>query len=360
MNLHIVGGFLGSGKTTAIIGAARQLMAQGKRVGVVTNDQGKYLVDTAFYKLADVPTVEVTGGCFCCNYDTLEVRLDQLRRTITPDVIFAESVGSCADIIATVVKPLLTLRASDLTPTSFSVFADARLLRRRLLHQPMPFGDDIVYLFDKQIEEAGLLVINKMDLLSPQEAQETLSLARKRLPQPKLRLQNSLDADSIRDWVTLIETDRRLLSETSLDLDYRRYSAAKATMAVLDETIRIQAPPQQERAVVLQLIYEIVDALRDQAIVVAHLKFFIQSEAGGGKISFPTLPEHGRWEEDMPPVHGKTTVLINAHAEANAHILHTLIQTALRRTASTTGAELNETALTVFNSGTPTPTHRVG
>ncbi len=64
MELHVVGGFLGSGKTTAIIGAAKYLMAHGKRVGVVTNDQGRYLVDTAFFRSEAVPTVEVTGGCF--------------------------------------------------------------------------------------------------------------------------------------------------------------------------------------------------------------------------------------------------------------------------------------------------------
>ena len=50
--LHLVGGFLGSGKTTAIAAAAKLLMAQGLRVGVVTNDQGKYLVDTAFFAAA--------------------------------------------------------------------------------------------------------------------------------------------------------------------------------------------------------------------------------------------------------------------------------------------------------------------
>ena len=52
MNLHLVGGFLGSGKTTAIISAARLLMASGKRVAIITNDQGKYLVDTAFFRAA--------------------------------------------------------------------------------------------------------------------------------------------------------------------------------------------------------------------------------------------------------------------------------------------------------------------
>jgi G3E family GTPase len=48
MNLHLVGGFLGSGKTTGIIAASKLLLSRGLRVGVITNDQGKYLVDTAY------------------------------------------------------------------------------------------------------------------------------------------------------------------------------------------------------------------------------------------------------------------------------------------------------------------------
>ena len=57
MKLHLVGGFLGSGKTIAIIAAAKNLMAEGLCVGVVTNDQGKYLVDTAFLALSGIPTM---------------------------------------------------------------------------------------------------------------------------------------------------------------------------------------------------------------------------------------------------------------------------------------------------------------
>ena len=68
MDLHVVGGFLGSGKTTAIIGAAKELIRRGKKVGIITNDQGKYLVDTAFFRAENIPTMEVTGGCFCCNF----------------------------------------------------------------------------------------------------------------------------------------------------------------------------------------------------------------------------------------------------------------------------------------------------
>ena len=43
----MLGGFLGAGKTTAVAKLAERLTAQGQRVGLITNDQGKELVDTA-------------------------------------------------------------------------------------------------------------------------------------------------------------------------------------------------------------------------------------------------------------------------------------------------------------------------
>jgi G3E family GTPase len=122
IRLHLVAGFLGSGKTTAIANACKLLIRQNQRVGIVTNDQGKYLVDTAFFQLNDFPTVEVIGGCFCCNYSELEDQLDTLIAQVKPQVIFAESVGSCADMVATVIKPLLDLKKGPFSPTSFSVF----------------------------------------------------------------------------------------------------------------------------------------------------------------------------------------------------------------------------------------------
>ena len=261
MDFHIVSGFLGSGKTTAIITASKILMTQDKKVGVVTNDQGKYLVDTAFFELAAVPTVEVTGGCFCCHYDDLDARLAQLKHTAQPDVIFAESVGSCADIVATVIKPLLELRADTFAPTSFSVFTDARMLLRRLQKKPMPFSDDVVYIFDKQIEEAAILVINKRDLISDDDAEELLTLTQTAYPDKVRRLQNSLDPDSVGQWLNLLSSSTNSLPLASLDIDYQRYAAGERKLAWLDETVTLHTSEGMGRAVVLKFITELLDTI---------------------------------------------------------------------------------------------------
>ena len=62
MKVHLVGGFLGSGKTTAITNASVKLRDAGIIAGVVTNDQGNYLVDSRFIDSNAIPLGEVTGG----------------------------------------------------------------------------------------------------------------------------------------------------------------------------------------------------------------------------------------------------------------------------------------------------------
>src|SRR5947209_20288212 len=62
----MIGGFLGAGKTTAILKLAEHLSAKGLQVGLITNDQSVGLVDTALLASHGFAVEEITGGCFCC------------------------------------------------------------------------------------------------------------------------------------------------------------------------------------------------------------------------------------------------------------------------------------------------------
>jgi len=150
MKIHLVNGFLASGKTTAIKQACIELMQKDIKVGVITNDQGIKLVDGDFFKSLQIPNRQVVNGCFCCNYNQLDMNMGSLIETDQPDVIFAESVGSCTDIVATVLKPLQKFHPTfDL---SFSVFADIRLLRILLNGNFFLFDESVNYIYKKQLE----------------------------------------------------------------------------------------------------------------------------------------------------------------------------------------------------------------
>lgn len=354
MKLHLVGGFLGSGKTTAIIQAARAMIARGQRVGVITNDQGRYLVDTAFYRLSAIPTVEVTGGCFCCNYDDLDQHLAQLISAVQPDVIFAESVGSCADIVATVIKPLMKLGSAEVQPSSFSVFTDARLLRYRLLNREMPFSEDVVYIFDKQIEEAGLVVINKMDLLDDSGIEKIEQLFTAAHPGKPFLFQSSLSEQGVRPWIDRIERDSIQLPDQALEVDYQRYGAGEERLAWLDETIRLDFPADGGKALLRDIIASITGELARRGAAIGHLKIMVETAHGSAKLSIPTLDEPG-WEDRVPDVQGEARLLLNARVEISADTLRELVYSALVKS----GVRFTIHNQDAFHPQPPNPTHRI-
>jgi hypothetical protein len=315
-------------------------------------------VDTAFFQ-ESLPTAEVTGGCFCCHYDDLQARLDQLQSGAQPEVIFAESVGSCADLVATVLKPLLTLRRGESAPASFTVFADCRLLRLRLLDEPLPFNDDVMYIFDKQLEEANLVVVNKIDLLSAQAGRELETLARQRYPGKILLKQNSLDPASLAHWVDLIASGAAPLPEQSLQIDYPRYGEGEARLAWLDEEINLKVPAGMGRTIVQRLFEALLAALQQERAAVGHLKILLRAGGVEVKVSFPTLQEAG-WQDQIPDLPGeKVALMLNARVEMKADVLRSLVRRVLDETIQGCGGSYTESGVAYFHPSFPRPTHRI-
>src|SRR5262249_5604974 len=105
----MVGGVPGAGKTTPLSRPGRIYAPQGERVGGGANDQAHDLVDTNTFRSQGLAVEEVPGACFCCRFDDLVSRVGSLQDSEKPDVILAEPVGSCTDLVATVIQPLKDL-----------------------------------------------------------------------------------------------------------------------------------------------------------------------------------------------------------------------------------------------------------
>lgn len=91
----VVCGFLGSGKTSLILGLGRRWAAAGKRVAVVENEIGSNGIDGPLLERSGMLVREITEGCICC---TLALHLREGVAAIIqehhPDVICVEPTGA--------------------------------------------------------------------------------------------------------------------------------------------------------------------------------------------------------------------------------------------------------------------------
>ena len=357
MKLLLVGGFLGSGKTTAIRQAARYLQTRNKKVGVVTNDQGALQVDTEYMIAQNIPTVEVADGCFCCHYDDLEDRIESLLQSEQPDILFAEPVGSCVDLAATVVNPLLTLNPGRFEIV-LSVFADSRLLIKFLQEGRSIFYDNVNYIYENQLREADLIVVNKIDLLTGAQ----LEWAKQRIDAEyrgkTILFQNSLSEESVGRWLAACDEYKDASLRQALNIDYDIYGAGEAELAWLDEEIGIVSPKGNAIGTAYDLMRKLYDSIVDNGYPVGHLKFLLDEGHEQKKVSFTAIPtpeeQHPAGEEA-----DKAVVMVNARIQVAPAILQLLVRQTILEVEGRTGCRITEYNTSAFQPGYPRPTHRI-
>ena len=281
MKIHLLSGFLGSGKTTAIQHASRILIEQGVQTGVIMNDQGSKLVDGDFLNSLGIPGRQVVNGCFCCNYPALETHIVSLIGTEGTEIIFAESVGSCTDIVATVLKPLLHFRPG--AHVTVSAFADVRLLRMMLTGDAGSFDETVRYIYRKQLEEAGIVIVNKVDLINNADLKVIKQLVEEKYGDKIILYQNSLDGHNIQMWLNLLDKYDGADRLPSLSLDYDTYAAGEAKLAWLDQELDIFSINDNALQAAEDLMNHIHRTVCAHPYTIGHLKFLINESI---KISF--------------------------------------------------------------------------
>jgi G3E family GTPase len=243
----MIGGFLGAGKPTAVGWLARRLSREGTRVGLITNDQGRNLVDTAMLRSQGFATEEIAGGCFCCRFDSLIEAAEQLTLSTRPDVFIAEPVGSCTDLAATVTYPLRRIYGDGFTVAPVSVLVDPVRGSRMLGLEPGgAFSGKVRYIYLKQIEEADLVVISKCDLVNSARLDRLRDGIGDRFPGKEI-LTISVRRELYLDpWLERI-THAEQVARDPLALDYERYADGEALLCWLnlyDPTLS-RSPPDR-------------------------------------------------------------------------------------------------------------------
>jgi G3E family GTPase len=364
--LILVGGFLGAGKTTLLAQAAERLTRQGKRVGLIANDQATDLVDSEILKESGSRVEEVAGGCFCCRFPDMIAAMERLAREEKADVLIGEPVGSCTDLSATVLQPLKQLHAHQFELAPFSVLIDVKQVRvlARLRKAAGPaesprFPDNVLYIYEKQLEEADLIVLNKADLLSAAELAELKASLAERFPNTPLITISALTGDGVDAWLDFVSRGQAAGGKIA-EVDYDTYAAGEAALGWMNASARLSASaPADWSALAREWLEDLRTRIQQAGGQIGHLKLFLTSPGRGhvaGNITSNQSPVSLRGS--LPQDVRQPALLLNARVQIHADRLRAIAEECLPAVALRHRVEVAVTNMRSFFPGRPQPTHR--
>jgi G3E family GTPase len=360
----MIGGFLGAGKTTSVARLAQKLSAQGLKVGLITNDQGSELVDTAMLRSRGFATEEIPGGCFCCRFNSLVDAADRLSAKTMPDVFIAEPVGSCTDLVATVTYPLRRMYGDNFSIAPLSVLVDPiRALRIFGLEQGGKFSEKVLYIYRKQLEEADIIVINKCDLLDAAKLKALRGALQTNFPKAEVREVSARTGTGVDEWFERVSTSDQPGGD-AMKVDYEVYADGEALLGWLNSTVQLSAKKAFDGNAVLQhLAADLQKRLSDAGAEVAHLKMTLSPDKGLGDIAVINLVRNDfvpELSQNLGDELESGQLIINMRAEASPEVLHEVVQAAVAQCAEKNPAMTAKvTHEEHFRPGKPQPTHRI-
>jgi len=191
MKVSQIAGFLGSGKTTAVMKIVDELMKRGNKIAIVVNDVGEISVDAKFIESHGLKAKEISGGCICCQIaGSFAETLALLHDSFDPDIVIVEPSG--------VAIPWGLKRAAEYSEAKTDMVIE---------HAPVITLVDstridmliraVRRLVETQIREADVCFVNKVDTADPEGIAKTEDLIRTINPKAEIAHMSSETGDGI-------------------------------------------------------------------------------------------------------------------------------------------------------------------
>ena len=186
LRINLLFGFLGSGKTTLL---RRILGERGgeRKMAVIVNEFGEVGVDGDVIAGNNVDLVELTSGCLCCTLrGSLMSAVEELREKAAVEQIVVEATGvaSPGDMLEDLHDSKIA-RELDVGPLVTVVDAPKFTRLQQMLGE----------FYEEQVENADVLVLNKIDLATQGELDEARAAVREINPDAVLLFAEQGDTD---------------------------------------------------------------------------------------------------------------------------------------------------------------------
>ncbi len=326
----LLGGFIGSGRTTAVARLARHCQERGQSMAALLNDRGLSLVDSASLKWRRVRVEEVIGGCL----GTQGTRLTSAVQRAGTDLLVAEPAGTCANALHHVRSEL----GEGYRYAPVSVLVDPFMARTFLCGGSgfrSVYSEWIVALYRQQLEEADLIILNKIDLLTLAERNELAHLLASEFPRSTVLKVSLLTGEGVDGWL-----ERLMMYEagpTALGGDATVLAQAENRFSWLNCSLQLSSIKGFDAHQVMRFVASIVQGHAEQkGAQLAHLKMFLETEYGPREcVELNQMPGQVKLElsPELPEPVESARLWINVRSECSPDLLNNAVNLALQQAA---------------------------
>ncbi len=317
------------------------------------------MVDTVTLEGQGFAVEQVAGACFCCHFDALTRSAAALEARSQPQVILAEPVGSCTDLVATVIRPLTKLYGDNFTLAPYGVLLKPECARLTLDEDAGTLQSDAVYIFRKQLEEADYIAVNKVDSLAESEVDRLVELARKANPGVPIVPISPRTGQGFDRLMELINGPSQVAGRI-LDLDYDRCAREEAELGWLNCRVKVISVLLSFSLddLLEEIAWTLAVALSARSAEIAHLKI---SGRSGSYLGLVNLVDRRQSGELSIPSGGQVhdaELTINARVAIDPAVLEQQVVAAALEACLGRGLRPEIQALRSFRPGRPVPVHR--
>lgn len=317
----VLSGFLGAGKTTLL----NHVLAnrEGLRVAVIVNDMSEVNIDAALVKggeaalsRSEEQLVEMTNGCICCTLrEDLLVEVAKLADQQRFDYLLIESTGisepmpvaetfafedeegRCLGDLAQLDTMVTVIDAANF----LNEFSSSDALKDRGMELNDQDERNLVDLLTEQVEFANVVVINKLDLVSPEQVDALERIVRKLNPGAKL-LRSDHSRVELKEILNtgLFDMDQAEEMRGWMEQPRGKETSESDEYGISSFVYRARRPFHPERLFQLFSSGAMTGVLRSKGfawIATRHEDVFLWSQAG---CSIKLQPE-GVWWADVEP-----------------------------------------------------------
>ncbi|MCA9135701.1 MAG: cobalamin biosynthesis protein P47K, partial [Planctomycetales bacterium] len=275
--------------------------------------------------------------------------------------ILAEPVGSCTDLVATIAIPMMEQLGEKFVHSPYAVVLKPSHGAKILSGEgKRGFSEKAEYIFRKQLEEAELILINRVDELEDSQQESLRRNVEEQYPgRPVLFIsaKTGQNVDSLYDALAATSSPRGEF----MTVDYDVYAEGEAELGWLNATVALST---ETGLPIDSVAMQIVDTVRERLISIdaepAHLKVLC---SGADSVAVANLVS-----SDTPTMlsvssgaSGKhLSVIVNARVCLDPESLKKTVTDSIADLASKLGVAAEIESMESFRPGRPVPTYRAG